>query len=141
SAARVPSSAAVPAYQRQAAQLAPGVDVGAAAEHVIIVRLDVVQNGAVKFTGSSDGQTPVPVQERNARPCFGIQAAVARYLKAHTGAPALIDPSGGNILFCERIGIKFVQRQVQASRSPVFTHVAQNVGQLKRHPQLDCIGD
>jgi hypothetical protein len=61
-----------------------------AMENIVVVRLNVVQNSAVQFAGSSDSEPPVLIKERNARSGLGVEATIAPDLEAHEGAPAII---------------------------------------------------
>ena len=113
----------------------------ATAENVVVVVLDIRQDGPVQFRGRADRKAARRIQVGDARDGLGVELLVALHLEAHE-APAS-DPCvlpGLDVGIAQPKLLQFILRQVHPARLPVLPHVAEDVGHLHRHAQLDRVG-
>src|SRR5579883_1747941 len=80
------------------------------------------------------------MEQRNAWHGFLKETARTIDLKAHKCAPAIIYLAYGNVIFAETKLRQFIKRQVEPAGLPVFTDIAEDIGQLQGNAQLDGIG-
>src|SRR5512143_1832384 len=113
---------------------------GTPVKNVKIVGFDIVQNAFIKHRRCSHSKTAIGMEQSNPGHCLFIETAGTRDLETHKITPALVHLCLCYVAFIQAKSCQLILWQVEPVSMPIFTHIAQDVGELQSHAQLYGIG-